>query len=556
MFASICRVMIVVSQLRTHAAKTGSTTLVETGAVALLLTALAAAVYGSHAIHGGFLSDAWGIRAHYEFAPNSGLLGGIENYLRAPNVIPRPLQAVYFSAQNALFGPHTGFWLAWQGALGVLMSASLYVLLRQLGFARGHAGVVSALVLIFPAATSIRLWIAPVSHLTIALALLGFTIALRAFGTAGRRRFGLHGLSILMFVASLLLYELMLPLMLASALCYRLRVPWAPALKRWLVDCVVLLPLVFTVTRSEDSSWEAQTVGGMWDHALVFWDQAQTLFATVVLPFGTEDWYVFALVAVVPAAALILLRQLDAGDPARADLLRWLGAIAGGLVVVTLGYTIYVPAMDYYAPLGPGVANRVNAVPSIGWVLVLYGLIALAATMAFRGLPSARGWALATALACSVFVGVGWLEAVQRDSRAFTQAYAEGQRVLRTVRAAMPTTPPSSTIWTFGQPAELRPGVPVFSNTWDMTSSIRLLYGDPTLDSYVGLAGTTFDCRRDRLVPGGPYAGDAQPGSFGSRYGRTYFVDTTTGRWERIDSRAQCRSAASSFPRSPALATT
>jgi hypothetical protein len=519
------------------------------GVVALLLGAVAAVVYGPNAIQGGFVSDAWGIRAAYEALPNSGFLTGVDYFLERPNVIPRPLQAVYFAGQNALFGSHMTLWLGWQVVLSVLMSTSLYVLLRQLRFWRIDAGAMATMVLLFPAATSIRLWIAPLSALTISFALIGFVLALRAFQSSGRRRLVLHGLSLAMLVASLLVYELMLPIMLASVLVYRLRVPWRDAVRRWLVDCAVLAPLVLTVTRSESSSWEVQSTPAMWDHLVLIWEQSRTLFATVVLPFDVDEWLALAFVAVVPAVSLLVLRRLDSADPARAELRRWLVTGAAGLAVVALGYAIYVPAMDYYAPLGQGIGNRVNAVPSLGWVLMLYGLVMLVATLAVRRLARARTAASALALIACVVVGVGWLQSVSRDSNSFIEAYEEGQRVLRAVGDAVPAPPPSSTIWTFGQPVEIAPGVPVFGNTWDMTGSVQLMYGDPSLVSYVAFPDTTFDCRAAGLVPGGRYAADGLPSdAYASRYGLTYFVDTVSGRLERIDSRSQCERAVAEFP--------
>jgi hypothetical protein len=527
----------------------------QAGIVAVLLGALATWVYGPHAIHGGFISDGWSIRTLYEFAPRDSFFDRLEFLLDQPNISPRPLQGVYLAFENAIFGPHMDLWLIWQGATCVSMSLMLYVVLRQLGFGWLDAGLVAALVLIFPIATSLKLWTAPASGMTITLALAGFAVALRAF-EAGRWRFVLHGASLALFASSLLLYEVALPLMVASVLVYRLRVAWRPAIARWLVDCALLLPLALLVTRSESSSWEAQGSAGMRRHAEVFWDQAQTILTAVVLPFGTDRWYALALIALIPAAALVLLWQLPRLDPVRADLRRWLLTIAGGLVIVALGYGIFVPAMDYYTPLGAGIANRINAVPSIGWVLVLYGLVMLAATMAFRGLARARqASAAATVVACLV-ISASWLQIVDRDTDSFMRAYSEGQNVLRSVGTTVPDPPPHSTIWTFGQPVEIALGVPVFGNTWDMTSSVQLLYDDPTVESYVAHPGTTFTCRRNGIVPGGPiYASDsaAQVAALTSEYGRTYFVDTVGRRAEAIRTPAQCRRARDTFPLSPAL---
>jgi uncharacterized membrane protein len=530
--------------------------LLATLVVAILLGCVAAIVYGPHAIHGGFISDAWSARALYEFAPEDDFLGRLGHLLSQPNVSPRPLQGVYVAVQNAVFGSHMGFWLAWQGAMCVAMSLMLFLVLRELRLSWLDAAIIATLVLIFPASTSMKLWTAPVSGLTIALALAGFVVALRAFDAGGRRRYVLHGGSLALFASSLLLYEVALPLMVASVLVYRLRTPWPPAIKRWLVDCALLLPLALLVTRSESSSWEAQTFDGMRRHAEVFWDQAQTMLTAIVLPFGTDRWYAIALIALVPLAAILVLRQLPPLDQTREELRRWLTVVAGGLIVVALGYGIFVPAMDYYTPLGPGIANRINAVPSIGWVLVLYGLIMLAGTMAFRGLPRARYMASAGALLACLVVSASWLQSVSRDSDAYMRAYSEGQKVLRAVETALPDPPSGSTIWTFGQPVEIAGGVPVFGNPWDMTNSVQLMYDDPTIESYVGQPGTTFSCRPDAIVPGGPAYTSPDPSQvavLSSSYDRTYFIDTVGGRIETITTPAQCRRARTSFQRSPAL---
>ena len=49
------------------------------------------------------------------------------------------------------------------------------------------------------------------------------------------------------------------------------------------------------------------------------------------------------------------------------------------------------------------------------------------------------------------------------------------------------------------------PEIPVFGNTWDMTTAVQLQYDDPTLESFVALPGTVFDCGAKEVKPGGAY---------------------------------------------------
>ena len=526
----------------------------ELGAVALLLMIVAAAVYGPQAIHGGFLSDAWSNRALYVFSEGHGFFGKVGDLLEhQPNIAARPLLAVYLVALNTVFGSHVGVWLVWQAISNVVMCLTLFLLLRRLSLTALDAGAIVVLVLIFPAATSIRFWLPTIwAPIALALTCAGFLLALRAFEAKRRRRaLGLHAGSLACFVASILLYEVALLVMLASVLLYRLEVPWGRAAKRWILDCATLGFVTVAVNRIFETHHES-TAAGVWTHAKVIAEQARILFLTTVLPLSSASWHVLFLLALVPVGAFLAYRWMPSSDIARSDLLRWLLVLAAGLVVVALGYAIFVPGSDYYTPTGPGIANRVNLVPSIGWVLVLYAGLMLVTTLAARGFPRARllasGFAI---LACGLIAG-GWLKSISTDSDNFTRAYEEDLRVLAAIQGAIPEPRSHSTIWTFGQPVELVQGVPIFGNTWDMTTSVQLSYGNPTILSYVAYPETGFRCEGGAVVPNGPSWGGENPNRlFGSPYGRTYFVDTSSGEAVRIDSAAQCRAAAGRFEPSP-----
>lgn len=525
----------------------------EFGLLAVVLAVIAALLYAPNAIHGGFLSDAWSNLALYEFAPTRGFGHILSYFLEQPNISPRPLQAVYLLTLSEVFGTHVSFWLTWQNATFVGMALMLFLLLRKLSVGAFDAACIAVLLLVFPAVNSLHFWTAMIwAPLSIGMVLLGFILALAAFDAESRRtRLLLHATSLLLFVASLLLYEVTLLVMLASVLLYRLHVPWRTAARRWAIDCITLIPVVLTVTVAS-SAGHQETELGLYAHASAIFTSSRALFTTVVLPFGTASWYVVALLALIPATALLVHFRLSASDSSRPALRRWLLVLAAGILVVALGYAMYIPGTDYYNPVAPGVGDRINAVASIGWVLVVYSLAALASNLAFRGLPRAHALSsVGAALACAL-IAVGWVKTVNSYSDAFVSAYGEDVRVLSLIRETTPDPVHGSTIWTFGQPVEIRPGVPVFGNTWDMTGSVRLTFDDPTLTSLVAEEGTVFYCGRKKVAPGGVYAldGGFDP-TFSSRYGRTYFVDTVDGRSVLIRSRAQCRALSHRFPLSP-----
>lgn len=523
-------------------------------AVMVVLTLVGALMYGSNAIHGGFLSDAWSTHATYVFAPNSGFFGGISRFLEEPNISVRPLLAVLLSGYNFVLGGHMGYWLTVLVATNIVMCGLLYLLLRRLTLGALDAAVVSALVLIFPAAGSLRLWAAMVaSPVTISLALIGFMIALSAFEREENRRTSLvlHGVSLLFFVTSLLLYEQALPVMMLSVLVYRIKVPWRPAIYRWIVDAVVLGTIALTVTNSSESGFK-QSNGGMLHHAGEIYGQLHTMLSTVVFPFSSSQWYVLLLLALIPMAGGIVWWLLPSGLQLRSDLRRWLTVMAAGVLIILASYVIYIPALDYYVPMRVGIADRINAVPSIGWVLLFYGGARVIGALIFQSVPNGRRLGQAVAVVGCCLVAIGWIRVLHEESDSYTGAFREDLRVLNSIQTAIPDPTPESTIWTFGQPVLYAPEIPIFGNTWDMTTSVQLRYDDPSLTSYVALPEVQFKCTSTGVEPSVAYSAEEAP-ILASTYGHTYFINTNTGENVRIDNQAECRRAASSYEPSPLL---
>lgn len=525
-------------------------------AVIALLTLIAVLVYGENARDGGWVGDAWLTRAWYVLYPHNDFFATVGHFLDLNSMSARPANAVYRVALNEWFGGDTEAWFAWQIASCVCMCFAIYALLRELGLAFLDATAIVVLLAIFPASAAIWLW-SPVVHasLAIALAAVGFLLALRAFRAEGRRRLALHLASLLLFLLSLLLYEVCLPLILASFLLYALQAPKRQAARRWLVDCAVVVPLALLVSGPSES--RGQDVAGSFSHAIDMATELPTLLFEKLLPFESAPWLAaLALAALYAWGLRTMLRRVD--DRVGPRLRRLFAVNAAGVVVIALGYLVYVPGLDYYHPLATGIGDRVNAIPALGWVLFLYSLVAVLATLLTQRLQRRQTAVVLLTGSLAVALGISWLAPIADESRAYVAATEEGDRVLEVVERAVPDPPRGSAIWTFGQPVEISPGVPVFANYWNMTGAVALSYHDRHIRSFVALPGTSFECRADGVVPGGnfEYFPPRQPGvlgRFGSRYGRTWFVDTVRGQIAAVDSRARCLEVSQTFPRSPQL---
>jgi hypothetical protein len=527
-------------------------------ALALVLGAAAFLVYGEQLRHGGWVGDAWLTRAWYATWPHGNFFDTVGHFLELNSMGARPANAVYRVALNEWFGADMGAWFTWQALSGVCMCLSLYLLLRELGLGYLDAAAASLLLLIFPASASLWLWSA-VLHASLAIALgsIGFVLALRAFRAHGRRRWALHAASLLLFVLSVLLYEVCLPAFLASVLLYRLQAPWRAACRRWLVDCLVLVPIALALTSTTEA--HDQDLAGAIAHGGDIVAGLPSLLFGRLLPFGAVRPLAFVLLAALYAAGAVVARRLGAEDPARGRLRLLFGLTGAGLMLVGLGYLIYVPGLDYYTPLARGIGDRVNALAAIGWVLIVYALLSMAATLAVRGLRGRPLYAGLLTAALGLAVGLGWLASIGDESRAYVAAYREGNRALDVVERAVPDPKPGTAIWVFGQPVEMAAGVPVFANYWNMTGAVALMYHDHRVRGFVGLPGTSFECRAHGMVPSQEpeYAPPpaAKLGRFGSRYGRTYFVDTVSGQFANMRTRRECLEMSATYALSPQLPT-
>lgn len=534
----------------------GARAITQTLALLGLLVVVAILVYGDHARNGGWVGDAWVTRAWYVLYPHHDFFATVGHFLDLNSMGARPANAVYRVALNEWLGGDTEAWFAWQIASCVVMCLAVYALLREVGLGYLDAAAISALLLVLPASAALWLW-SPIVHASLAIALgsVGFLLALRAFRTRGARRVALHLASLAAFVLSLLLYEVCLPLFLASVLLYALQAPRRQAVGRWLLDCTVVLPLALTVTSSSDAM--DQGVGGSISHAGDMIAELPSMLFGALLPFGSVRAVAFVALIAIYIWALAAMRRRSCDDRFRARLRQLLAITAAGLALIALGYAIYVPGLDYYRPLATGIADRVNAVAGIGWTLCLYSLAGLIATLLTQTLRPARLYAGIATAALTVALGLSWLAPIADESRAYIAAYEEGERVLRVVERAVPDPPRGAAIWAFGQPVEAAEGVPVFANYWNMSAAVELTYDDRAVRGFVAFQGTTFECRAGGVVPTGHFEYPPPPpgelGRFGSRYGRTYFVDTAQGQLASIDSRARCLELRDAFPRAPQL---
>lgn len=504
-------------------------------AVVVVLAAIASLAFGSHVLHGGFYNDDWSFLTAYRYRQEHTLWGAIEAYSFQSF---RPGGMVYWALMYGTLGVNTSLFLAVTAALGVTMAALVYLVLRTLGMERLHAGAIAALVLIFPAADSTRLWTnASVSSLSIDLYLGGLLLALRGLRSGGLRAVAWHAGAVALYVFSVCTYELAAGAMLVSASLYAWRAGTRPALRRWVADATAVVATLMLVT---SNTWNAtQPLAGQIRHALVIAGDSTWLLKDAVLPFGMASRFaVLAPLAAIGLFGALIWRLLPTGDPTRLLLRRWLLTAGAAVMAIGVGYLMYVPAASYYAPLAPGEANRMNNLASIGYVLLIYSLVMIAATLLFRGLPNARRYTTALALLACTVLGAGWIQRVHQDGAAWDRAADLQAYVLNGIRRALPHPPRGAVIYAAGIPPSGAWGIPVFGATWDLDGAVKTTWRDATLRAFPLVPGSTVKCERGAMVARVPQP-DVPDGTVGA-YGRAFVVDIRTSRVERVDDRAAC----------------
>jgi hypothetical protein len=507
-----------------------------------LLALVAAVAFGSHVRNGGFYNDDWAFATTFAYAPEPGLLGAIRAF---DWYSFRPVSMLYLPAMYEVFGMQAGLHLALVTLTAVALSGALYWLLRTLAMERLHAGAVAVLVLLFPASDANRHWAAASIALpAIALYLAGAALALKGLAARGRRAIALHAGAVVLYVLSVMTYEIAAGAILLSVLLYRLRGTWDAALSRWLVDVAAVVPVLLLVT---SGSWnEPQPLGTTVRHAGTVADGAVTILAHATVPFGNADTrIVITLLALVAATGVVVWRLRPPADPVGRELGRWLSIALAAICAIAIGYAIFIPAdPDSYSPLMPGQGNRVNGLAAIGFVLLIYALAMVAATLVARGARLWREWSAGLATALALLLAWGWLQRIDAHTTQWDRSAAAQADVVTHIDRAVPASRPDTTIYAVRLPTLAAPGVPIFGSTWDLAGALAIEWNEPSISAFPAVPGTSFACG-ERKISAQNWLDAFDPQT--AEYGRAIVVDVAASTAVRVRDRASCLSAARRF---------
>jgi hypothetical protein len=512
----------------------------------LALSAVAAVVFGTYVIHGGFHLDDWADAAGTFYPPGGRTVGNVLSYFQAIFDY-RPVLIVFTPVKYSLLGSDPSLHLAWTVLFGVLISLLAYGILRTVRVPRHHAWMIAALALVYPWFDSVRLWGSGNPPLLgIALAFAGLWVALVG---VRRRSWRLHALAAALYLLSILAYEIALPLIAAAGALYLLLAGWRVAGWRWAVDLAVVAAggaWVGTHTTRTVSSG----LPGDLTHMREIVSGGKAILARTFDPLGPDPHTTFVLLLAVAVVAAGVIAYVRLGNSRAAEpgwgLREWLVLALGGLVVMVLGWLIFVPADPYYTPNTLGIGNRVNALAGYGLVILAYAVIGIAVAVLCAIWPAARRWAPAATVALAVLLGAAYVHVLDRHMGIWESAFESERTALERIERRYPDLPPGTTLFTSEYPAYQAPGVAVFGTAWDLNAAVKLEYDDGLIGAFPVLPGLEVECRRD----GVGLRGEGAP-PWTTPYGMAHLFNLTSGAQAEPRDRRQCEAVADRYVAGP-----
>jgi hypothetical protein len=477
--------------------------------IAVGVAALAtAAAFGWYVAHGGLAVDDWFfLRAERDPGPGGRL--GADGSMWDPS---RPLLGVYFLVLYGALGDHAAALLAVAAALTGLLSLLLYVLLRLVGTPTLPAALVSLLVLVSPLADSSTLWITgSQGHAALVLMLAGAVWAVFAL----RRGAGLawHLPTLVLFAASILLYEIGALLPVASVGLYLLVAPRRAALQRWGLDVlVVVAATIYNVsqnTKHADGTSVSHTIDVA--HGIVTMTQRALEPALTATPVG----------GLVVLAALVLIVAALRWRP---DLRPPAVLALAGVVVIVLGWVILVSSSQYL-PTDLLLGNRISASAALGTPMVAVGVAwGLVAAIPQR----AVGYGVAAALL--VLIGAHEIDGLRDDQRLWARS-ADGRAA---VLAAVDRFAPGSTSVVV-RGAETAPVVGIQGMSGgEVSAALAVRRPGASVPAFMDSPAARWRCDRGRAIE--------TASGWTVEYGDGVLVDVAADTGTPIDART-CRSA-------------
>ena len=497
---------------------------------------------------GGFYSDDWVLQWEWHTYGFSQAVHRQFDFLGS-----KPLLAFLLIGSYEVLGTNPAVHHLVAAVLTLGCAVGFYFVLRGLRLPPRDAIPIALLALLFPWATSVRLWpTAALNNVAVLLLFAGFLIALRGLRVEGSRGLLIHLAATACYVASILTYEVTAGLALFAWSAYAWLGGWRAALPRMALDVPAVAVAALYTREHTNKTVESLAVqlGHVPEIARDGADVVAGALLPVSIPADISPW----LTAIVLGAALAVLvaaalRSRSRGRAEGSPGIRWPVVAAVALGALALSWAIFVP-QAFYTPTFRGIEDRVNIVALYPAAVLVWAVLRSAGSLLGR-----NGYRLAVAGAVAVAIGYWIQDFRQQDHWLRSTELQPG--VLAAVERA--DAPDGAVVLVFGYPAETARGVPVLDTNYDLKPAARLVTSRE-IDTYPVFMGSRIRCSPkgiaidylatplyQRISVTEEGTAKLQP------YSNVVFVDVAGRRHELIRSRAQCLRAVASYKPGPWL---
>lgn len=487
----------------------------------------------------GFYSDDWAIQWEWHTYGFSDALSRQFDFLGS-----KPLLGILLIGSYEVLGTDPAAHHLVAALLTLGCAVGFYFVLRGLRFPPRDALPIALLALLFPWATSVRLWpTGALNNFAVLLLVAGFLIALRGLRVEGPRGLLIHLAATACYVASILTYEVTTGVALFAWTGYAWLGGRRAALPRMALDVpAIAAAAIYT---SEHTTKRVASLAEQVRHVPDIAREGADVIAGTLLPVSIPAEISPRLTAVVlgSALAILVLAAVRSRVPAQAQGtssgIRWPVVAAVALGALALCWAIYVP-QAFYTPTFPGIEDRVNMLALYPATVLVWAVLRAAGSLFER-----NGYLVAAAGAVAVATGFGIQDLRQQDHWLRSTELQPG--VLAAVERARP--PDGAVVLVFGYPAEVARGVPVLNTNYDLKPAAQLSTSSG-IEAFPVFEGSALRCSPkgiamdrlatplyDRISPTEEGTAKLQP------YSNVVFIDVGRKRHELIRSREQCAGA-------------
>jgi hypothetical protein len=457
----------------------------------------------------GFYEDDWYLLAIMNLSPDQSV-AGVFTAIASNDDVVRPVYFFIFAISYKLFGLNPLPYQLLNGiffSIGFVLLHFIVVALRQ---PRALSLSICLLYMLLPNYSSDRFWIAAGfgSNISMSLSFLGIYAHLQALRRQKPGSWAWEAFAILCVIVSGLIYELFLPLVLATAaflFVSELATDWPAsvsartiakaALRQGAIVLAVAL-VIFIKALWAPRAGKVELVNPVWIAEYVRYVGAAVVKAFVynygyhLLELPSTAWHALRNYAdsttVITASFIgivILVRLHTSWDrPSAAAItsrVKMLLYLSCGIILFIAGYSLYPDN-----PAKNGVNNRTAIAGTLGVALSVVGLLGLLTSLA----PGI--WRKVLFSTVVAFIGMSGALVVDVLGKFWVQSYHLQNEFLSDIHTHIPAIPAGTTLMLDGVCPYNGPA-PVFDEPWDLAFALSIYYGHAGIEANIVTRGLT-----------------------------------------------------------------